>query len=249
EPIHFFDPLHGQIYETAAKMIQAGKQATPITLKTFFEAAEPIDAHLTVPQYLGRLAANATTIINAEDYGRTIYDLAVRRQLIVLGEDMVNSAYDAPIDFPPESQIQEAETRHYDLAERGKYGQGFLSFGTALTHAIGMANAAYERDCHLSSLATGLSDLVNKLCGLQYSDLSIRAVRPAMGMTALASSTDCNIAKAYSSERLGDDTDETVHGGIVGFFSLEMSAELLATRILPEQAELASERIRRGMIT
>ena len=98
EPHHFYDPLHAQIFEVAAKMIGAGKQATPITLKTFFDAAEPIDANLTVPQYLGRLAANATTIINAEDYGRTVYDLATRRSLITIGEDMVNSAYDAPID-------------------------------------------------------------------------------------------------------------------------------------------------------
>ena len=173
EPLHFFDPLHGQIYEVAGKMIQAGKQATPITLKTFFENAEPIDAHLTVPQYLGRLATSATTIINAEDYGRTIYDLAVRRNLIVLGEDMVNSAYDAPIDFPPESQIQEAETRLYDLAERGKYGQGFMSFGNALTHAIDMAAAAYERDGHLSGLSPGLNDLDNRMGGLQASDLNL----------------------------------------------------------------------------
>ncbi len=248
EPLHFFDPLHGQIYEIAGKMIQAGKQATPITLKTFFDAAEPIDAHLTVPQYLGRLAANATTIINAEDYGRTVYDLAVRRQLIVLGEDMVNSAYDAPIDFPPESQIQEAETRLYDLAERGKYGQGFMSFGNALTHAIDMAAAAYERDGHLSGLSTGLNDLDNKMGGLQASDLIILAGRPSMGKTALATNIAYNIARAYRSETQPDGTDKTIGGGRVGFFSLEMSAEQLATRILSEQAEIASEKIRRGMI-
>ena len=248
EPIHFFDPLHGQIYETAAKMIQAGKQATPITLKTFFENAEPIDAHLTVPQYLGRLATSATTIINAEDYGRTVYDLAVRRQLITLGEDMVNSAYDAPIDFPPDSQIQEAETRLYDLAERGKYGQGFMSFSNALTHAIDMANAAYQRDGHLSGLSTGLDDLDHKMGGLQPSDLIILAGRPSMGKTALATNIAYNIARAHRTERQPDGTDKTVNGGIVGFFSLEMSAEQLATRILSEQAELASERIRRGMI-
>src|SRR3990170_1612864 len=159
DPHHFYDPLHAQIFEVAAKTIGAGKQATPITLKTFFDAAEPIDANLTVPQYLGRLAANATTIINAEDYGRTVYDLATRRTLITIGEDMVNSAYDAPIDFPPETQIEDAEGRLYDLAERDKYGQGFLTFGTALTHAIEMANNAYQREGHLSGLATGLTDL------------------------------------------------------------------------------------------
>jgi replicative DNA helicase len=249
EPIHFFDPLHGQIFEIAGKMIQTGKQATPITLKTFFDSAEPIDAHMTVPQYLGRLATSATTIINAEDYGRTIYDLAVRRNLIVLGEDMVNSAYDAPIDFPPESQIQEAETRLYQLAEGGKYGQGFMTFGTALTHAIDMANAAYERDGHLSGLASGLNDLDNKMGGLQSSDLIILAGRPSMGKTALVTNIAYNVAKAYRSEKQPDGTDKTVDGGRVGFFSLEMSAEQLATRILSEQAEVASEKIRRGMIT
>jgi replicative DNA helicase len=249
EPAHFYDPLHGQIYETAAKMIQAGKPVTPITLKTFFANAEPIDAHLTVPQYLGSLAASATTIINAEEYGRTVYDLAVRRHLIVLGEDIVNSAYDAPIDFPPESQIQEAETRLYDLAERGKYGQGFMNFGTALTHAVDMAAAAYERDGHLSGLSTGLNDLDNKMGGLQSSDLIILAGRPSMGKTALVTNIAYNVAKAFRAEKQTDGSDKVIDGGRVGFFSLEMSAEQLATRILSEQAEIASEKIRRGMIT
>jgi len=248
EPAHFFDPLHAQIYETTSKMIHVGKQATPITIKTFFENAEPIDANLTVPQYLGRLAANATTIINAEDYGRTVYDLAVRRALIMVGEDMVNLAFDAPIDFPPETQIHEAETRLYDLAERGKYGQGFMAFGTALTHAIDMANAAYEREGHLSGLASGLSDLDNKMGGLQASDLIILAGRPSMGKTALVTNIAYNVAKNYRSEKQPDGTDKTVDGGRVGFFSLEMSAEQLATRILSEQAEIPSEKIRRGMI-
>ena len=120
EPDHFYDPLHRQIYEAASKLIASGKQANPITLKTFFETAEPIDASLTVPQYLGRLAANATTIINARDYGRTIHDLATRRGLIVIGEDVVNAAYDSPVDFPPKEQIEEAETRLYALTEHSK---------------------------------------------------------------------------------------------------------------------------------
>ncbi len=249
EPEHFYDPIHQQIYEVAGKLIQAGKQATPITLRTFFENAEPIDDNLTVPQYLGRLAANATTIINAADYGRTIYDLAIRRTLIVIGEDLVNTAYDSPVDFPPEEQIQEAEGRLYALAESGKYGQGFLSFGTALTQAIEMANNAYQRDGHLSGLSTGLTDLDAKLGGFQNSDLIILAGRPSMGKTALATNLAYNIAKAYKAEKQPDGTDKVIDGGIVGFFSLEMSAEQLATRILSEQAEISSEKIRRGMIT
>jgi replicative DNA helicase len=248
EPVHFYDPLHAQIYEIGAKLIQAGKQATPVTLKTFFENAEPIDRDLTVPQYLGRLAASATTIINAHDYGQTVYDLAIRRQLIVIGEDLVNVAFDSPVDHPPETQIQEAETRLYELAERGKYGQGFMGFNTALTHAIDMANSAYQRDGHLSGLATGLADLDNKLGGLQASDLVILAGRPSMGKTSLATNIAYNIAKAYRTEKQSDGTEKVVDGAIVGFFSLEMSAEQLATRILSEQAEIPSEKIRRGMI-
>ena len=246
---HFYDPLHASIYDTAGKLIAAGKQATPITLRTFFETAEPIDQNLTVPQYLGRLAANATTIINAVEYARTIYDLAIRRQLILIGEDMVNLAYDSPIDTPPETQIQEAETRLFSLAETGKYGQGFLSFDTALTHAIEMANNAYQRQGGLSGISTGLRDLDARMGGLQSSDLIILAGRPSMGKTSLATNIAYNIAKAYRAEVQADGTRKTVDGGIVGFFSLEMSAEQLATRILAEQAEISSSKIRRGDIT
>jgi replicative DNA helicase len=248
DPQHFYDPLHQQIYETAGKLIHVGKQATPITLRTFFETAEPISATLTVPQYLGTLAASATTIINAEDYGRTVYDLATRRALIIIGEDMVNGAYDSTVDATPQLQIEEAETRLYDLAEQRKYGSGFLGFGTALATAIEMAGAAYQRDGHLSGLSTGLTDLDNKLGGLQSSDLIILAGRPSMGKTALATNIAYNIAKSYRGEQQPDGTIKAVDGAIVGFFSLEMSAEQLATRILSEQAEIGSEKIRRGMI-
>jgi replicative DNA helicase len=248
DPHHFYDPLHQQIYETAGKLIHAGKQATPITLRTFFETAESIRPDLSVPQYLGTLAASATTIINAEDYGRTVYDLATRRQLILIGEDMVNGAYDSTVDQTPQLQIEEAETRLYDLAEQRKYGSGFLGFGTALTTAIEMAAAAYQRAGHLSGLSTGLTDLDSKLGGLQSSDLIILAGRPSMGKTALATNIAFNIAKAHRAEQQPDGTMKSVDGAVVGFFSLEMSAEQLATRILSEQAEIASEKIRRGMI-
>ncbi len=248
EPQHFFDPLHQQIFDTTSKLIHAGKQATPITLRTFFENAEPISPTLTVPQYLGTLAATATTIINAEEYGRTVYDLATRRALIIIGEDMVNSAFDSAVDHPPKTQIEDAETRLYDLAEQNKYGQGFLGFNAALTNAIDMANAAYQRSGHLSGLATGLTDLDSKLGGMQPSDLIILAGRPSMGKTALATNIAYNIARNFRAEQQSDGTETAIDGAIVGFFSLEMSAEQLATRILSEQTEISSEKIRRGMI-
>jgi replicative DNA helicase len=241
---HFYDALHGRIYDHAAKLIWAGKRATPITLKTFFQGDEPV-GELTVPQYLGRLAANATTIINAEDYGRTIYDLALRRNLIQIGEDMVNVAFDAPIDAPPAVQIEDTEQKLYELAETGKYGSGFEPFTTALTDAIDMAANAYRRDGGLSGLATGFTDLDQRMGGLQPSDLIIVAGRPSMGKTALATNIAYHVAQSY---RRDPDSDAALDGAVVGFFSLEMSAEQLATRIISEQAYIPSERIRRGRI-
>ncbi len=249
---HYFDPLHASIHETIAKLIHAGKQATPITLKTFFENAEPV-GDLTVGQYLGRLAASATTIINARDYGRTVYDLAVRRNLILIGEDMVNTAFDSPVDFAPTEQIEDAENKLFSLAESGKYGKGFEAFGTAVVTAIEMAGNAYKRDGGLSGIATGLTDLDGKMGGLQPSDLIVLAGRPAMGKTSLVTNIAFNIAraraKALEEGRGKDGDDNELDGAVVGFFSLEMSSEQLATRILSEQAEIPSEKIRRGMIS
>lgn len=247
EPRHFFDPLHGRIFEAASKLILAGKRATPITLKTYFEHEEPL-GELTVPQYLGRLAANATTIINAEDYGRTVYDLCIRRDLIHIGEDMVNQAFDSPVDASPTVQIEEAEQRLYELAETGKYGSGFEPFSSALTAAIDMAASAYKRDGHLSGIATGFRDLDGKMGGLQSSDLIILAGRPSMGKTALATNLAYNVARAYKTEPKPDGTEAVVDGAVVGFFSLEMSSEQLATRIISEQSSIPSERIRRGKV-
>ena len=248
DPQHFYDPLHQQIYETAAKLIHVGKQATPITMRTFFETAEPISPTLTVPQYLGTLAGKATTIINAEDYGRTIYDLATRRALIVVGENMVNIAYDAPVDHAPQAQIEDAERQLYEIAETGKYDGGFQRFANALTTAVDMAAHAYQRDGRLSGIATGLRDLDRMMGGLQKSDLVIIAGRPGMGKTALATNIAYNIAKTWHGEVQADGRIATTNGGIVGFFSLEMSAEQLATRIISEQTEIPSYRIRRGEI-
>ncbi|MCW5715628.1 MAG: replicative DNA helicase [Bauldia sp.] len=247
EPEHFGEPIHARIYEIVREIIRAGKTATPITAKTFlppdFRAGD-----LNGAQYLARLAAEATTIINAADYGRTIYDLAIRRSLILIGEDMVNIAYDAPIDMAPKDQIEDAERRLFELAESGRYEGGFTNFETALLTAIDMASAAYKRDGHLSGIATGLDDLDRLMGGLQPSDLVIVAGRPGMGKTALATNIAFNIAASWRGETGDDGAMKTVNGGIVGFFSLEMSAEQLATRIIAEQSGVPSSDIRRGSI-
>ena len=246
-PEHFYEPIHQKIFEISGSLIRAGKIATPVTLKTFLPTDFEIGG-LTVSQYLARLAAEATTVINAGDYGRTIYDLATRRLLIVIGEDMVNVAYDAPVDLAPQNQIEDAERRLYELAETGRYDGGFQGFAQALTTAVDVAANAYSRDGKLSGISTGLDGLDAKLGGLQKSDLVILAGRPGMGKTALATNVAFNIAKAWRGELQPDGRTATVNGGIVGFFSLEMSAEQLATRMIAEQTEIPSYRIRRGEI-
>jgi replicative DNA helicase len=244
---HFVEEIHRRIFEIAGSMIRAGKLATPVTLKTFL--GEHDLGGVTVPQYLARLASEATTIINAYDYGRSIYDLAMRRELISIGEDVVNVAYDAPVDSSPREQIEEAERRLYQIAETGRYDGGFQRFSDALKVAVDMAAKAYERDGSLSGIATGLTDLDRYMGGLQASDLVILAGRPGMGKTALATNIAFNIARIYQGRARADGTVETVNGGVVGFFSLEMSAEQLATRIIAEQSGVASYKIRRGDIT
>jgi replicative DNA helicase len=248
EPAHFFEPIHQKVYQLARDLIRAGKLATPVTLKTFLDAGVDIGG-LTVSQYLARLAAEATTVINAEDYGRTVYDLSIRRALIQVGEDMVNVAYDAPVDFSPRNQIEDAERRLYELAETGRYDGGFQRFAQALTTAIDMAAHAFQRDGKLSGTASGLDDLDRMMGGLQQSDLIILAGRPGMGKTALATNIGYNIAKAWRGEVKPDGHTVTVNGGIVGFFSLEMLAEQLATRIIAEQTSIPSNQIRRGGIS
>jgi replicative DNA helicase len=204
---------------------------------------------MTVAHYLARLAADAVNVINAADYGRAIYDLATRRALITVGEDMVNIAYDAPVDMSPSDQIEDAERRLFELAETGRYDGGFESFTDAVKTAVDMANAAYMRDGHLSGIATGLRDLDRRMGGLQPSDLIVLAGRPGMGKTSLATNIAFNIAHAYEPAQQADGSFKAANGGVIGFFSLEMSSEQLATRIISEQTEIPSSKIRRGEIT
>jgi replicative DNA helicase len=245
-PEHFYEPVHREIYEIAGKIIRAGKAATPITIKTYLP--DQLTAEVTLSQYLARLAAEATTVINSADYGQAIYDLALRRALIQIGEEMTSVAYDADVDMTAPKQIEEAEKSLFDLAEKGQYNGGFQPFNEALTDAIRMAGEAYQRDGRLSGIATGLLDLDRQMGGLQKSDLIIIAGRPGMAKTSLATTIGFHVARSWKGEITPDGHRKTVDGGQVGFFSLEMSAEQLATRILSAQAEISSADIRRGNI-
>jgi replicative DNA helicase len=165
-PEHFFEPLHARIFEAAATLIRIGKLASPVTLKSHFENDATLK-EIGGTAYLARLAANATTIINAEEYGRTIYELAQRRKLIGVGTELVNEAFEPDIEDSAKDLIERAEQTLYAMAETGKYGQGFHPFARALTDAVDMAASAYQRDGGLSGISTGLVDLDRQMGGLQ----------------------------------------------------------------------------------
>ena len=246
DPEHFYEPIHRDIYELAGKIIRAGKSADPTTIKTHLP--DQLLPDVTMAQYLARLAAEATTVLNAADYGQAIYDLAIRRSLILVGEEMVQVAYESDVEQTPNKQIEKVEGELFQLAEKGRYDGGFQNFSSALSASIQMAGEAYQRDGGLSGIATLLDDLDRQMGGLQRSDLIILAGRPAMGKTSLVTNIAFNVAKSWQSEVQADGNIKTTNGGVVGFFSLEMSSEQLATRILAEQAEVSSSDIRRGRI-
>ena len=240
KPEHFYVPAHGRIFEAVGKLLERGQVASVVTLKGAFDSDEDL-THLGGSAYLADLAASVVTIVNVEDYARTVFDLHLRRQLIALGEEMVNTAHKHDFDLPPTEQIEASEQKLYELATVGDTGGGFVPFVRSLTNAVKMADAAYRRDSHITGVTTGLADLNRKLGGLQPSDLVILAGRPSMGKTALATNIAFNAAQAFMKGKGKE-------GAKVAFFSLEMSAEQLATRILAEVSEVPSEKIRKGEV-
>ena len=242
---HFADPTHGRIYQACQALSFKNQIANPVTLKTYLQSDAGL-AELGGDAYLARLAGSAATIINAEDYGRLIFDLHLRRELIAVGEDMVNDAFDTDMDNMATGQIETAEKKLFDLATAGQAEGGFVEFRKTLITAIEQAEAAHKREGKLSGVTTGLRDLDGKLGGLHPSDLLILAGRPSMGKTALATNIAFNAARAYRVEQSPTGERKVIDGAVVAFFSLEMSAEQLATRILAERAEIPSHKIRQG---
>ncbi|MBY6047678.1 replicative DNA helicase [Vannielia litorea] len=242
---HFYDPLHARIYEVAAARIAKNLAATPVSLKSYLED-EPGLKDVGGAAYLAKLAGVAVASFAAKDYAQIVYDLAIRRELMGLGRDIAAKASDVNVASEPKDQIVEAEQALYKLSEQGRTESGFQSFLKAVTDAVNVANAAYQREGGLAGISTGLADMDRKLGGLHPSDLLILAGRPSMGKTSLATNIAFNIAKAYKRGQLTDGNEGAVDGGVVGFFSLEMSAEQLASRILSEAAEISSHKIRQG---
>ncbi len=244
---HFYDPVHQIIYEACEKLVSQGRLASPVMLDTYLADSEGF-REAGGRKYLERLAATVPSTANAADYARVVFDLSVCRGLMSIGSEMTDRARVAGLDDAPSRQLEAAEQALYNLAETGKYGGGFKTFRTAITEAIELADAAVKRDGGLAGVASKLTRLDELLGGFHPSDLIILAGRPSMGKTSLATNIAVNAAKALRTERQPDGSMKTVDGAIVGFFSLEMAAEQLATRIISEFSNVSSQRIRRGEV-
>ena len=248
EEKHFYENVHQRIFGTIATLIERGNLADAIVLKNKYSKDHTLD-EIGGIEYIALLLENAAPGAAAPEYAKLVFDLAMRRELIRLGDEIKSEATNQASELDASGQINKAESQLYNLAELGGTQSGFVSFENALIKSIEMASAAFSRDGHLSGTSTGLIDLDRQLGGMHRSDLIILAGRPSMGKTSLATNIAFNIAKKFKRERDDNGIEKTTEGGVVGFFSLEMSSEQLATRLLAEHSQVPSHKIRRGDIT
>jgi replicative DNA helicase len=244
---HFYEPFHQRLFDAIESHIRKGQLAEPILLAEQFSRDVAFE-ELGGVRYLADLVDRAPPAANAPDYARAVYDLALRRDLIRIGGDIATQAAQGDAELSARDQIEQAEQQLYTLAETGGVSQGFVTFADALHGAVTMAAEAHSRDGGLAGVSTGLIDLDQKIGGLHPSDLVIVAARPSMGKTALACNIAFDVAKTYAWEPQPDGSKKTVRGGVVAFFSLEMSAEQLAMRLLAEVSGVSGDRLRKGEI-
>ncbi|MDB5722209.1 MAG: replicative helicase [Alphaproteobacteria bacterium] len=247
-PDHFFEPLHGRIYEQVLKLIDRNMIASPVTLRPLFEADEEMK-ELGGPSYLAQLTGSGAAIVGARDFAGQIYDLALLRALIGVGREMVEQALDTSEDVDPRGQIEQAEASLYRVAEEGSTGNGVKSFAEATRMAVQMAEKALNTGGGLSGVTTGIDGINARTGGLHHSDLIILAGRPGMGKTALATNFAFNAARRLVQDLEDGIVAEKSAGAAVAFFSLEMSADQLATRILAENSGISGENLRMGKIS
>ena len=242
-PEYFSNPVHAQIYEIISKLISKGHVADVITLKNYFEQSNTLD-EVGGFKYLIKLADSATPLTPAEYYAQFIYDKYLRRELINIGCDIATSAAKEDVDSEAEQQIENAEKKLFDLADKGETSKGFINFSQALSSSVNSIESAYQRGGKISGLSTGLDDLDAKIGGLNDSDLLIIAGRPGMGKTALGT----NIAYNVATDMAIDKNIKPQKKG-VAFFSLEMSSDQLASRILSTEAQISGYNMRIGKIS
>jgi replicative DNA helicase len=244
-PEHFYEPVHRRIFDAITRMIEGGRLADHVTLKVAFDQDEAL-RELDGARYLSGLARAAETILNAQDYGRLLHDLAMKRGLIQVGEEVVNKAFDPTLPESGRDQIEKAEQQLFMLAQEGEVEGGFQGFPSVLTSTITMIEAAFLQSEQITGVPTGLDAMDERLGGLQPSDLIILAARPSMGKTALAINMAANAAarKAVGKYRENLESDNYA----VAIFSLEMSAEQLTMRLLSTEARIGGDDLRRGKL-
>jgi len=244
KPEHFYEPVHGRIYEAFLILFNDNKSIDPIRLKPYFEN-DPGLEEVGGAAYLVRLAASATTIINAEDYGKTIYDVALRRDLIGIGQEIVLNALESAIDDPAIEQIERAEQVLFNLTDSNGASTGFNSLSKLSTVALNNIELAWRDPHNVSGVTTGIMAIDKMLGGLHDTDLIILAGRPAMGKTALVTNMAFNCAKQLYNDNFSKDSK----GAVTGFFSMEMAGDQLTTRILSDITGIDGEKMRRGNLT
>lgn len=245
---HFFEPVHGRIYDAVLKLLDRNMVANPVTLKPLLEQDESLK-ELGGPAYMAQLTGNGAALIGARDFAHQIYDLALLRELVGVGRELVEKALDTSEDVDPLGQIEAAEVALYRVSEGEGEGGSVKSFLQASTMAVQVAERAFSSGGHLSGITTGLTGLNEKIGGLHNSDLMILAGRPGMGKTSLATNIAYNAAIRYVRDKEDGIEDAKNMGAPVAFFSLEMSADQLATRILAEQSGISGEALRMGKIS
>jgi replicative DNA helicase len=247
-PVDFYAPAHSLLYEVASNMIQTGRVADGVTLREHFEQKEKL-TEIGGGKYLVDLLDAAAFGPEVKDYARIIRDLAIRRELIRVGASIQSQSLVPEDEDTGSTLINKAERALFELAERGSSERGFSSFAEALAESLITAEAAFKRGGKIAGIPSALRDLDEQLGGFHRSDLLILAGRPSMGKTSLATNIAYNVAKAYKYEAQEDGSHKTIDGGIVAFFSLEMSSEQLATRILAERTGINSHDIRQGKLS